>query len=340
MRSSSRSTVAGAAREEDLRSQPRVSGGHPIANSKPKAPMTRRAGGPSPDGNQIEVASPVGNGRLSSTTQAKITSSRGSNMGAKPIPRGSSSFTGSSRSGPIKKEDIKPVVYINRERHNVPSRNPSTTTAKQHNGNAASRNSNAGRQDYSIGTVSKVLGNSNRKDNGGVITKTSKAALVDDHGDGLDSIGTITRVLSTLNRPSNITKTNQPSSTPNKSSTRTPNNNWHDGDDDSGNYADERQYTGHPPSSIRKENNAVHKPAHSASGKAIHSQKALDSNKCRYRTLMVSTSHPMRLVSRACIIWIAYSINVTKFEELDLKLMQIYLARVFKRGKPKRICKS
>ena len=286
MRSSSRSTVAGAAREEDLRSQPRVSGGIPVAGNKPKAPPVRRAGGPSSDEGQSEVASLAGNSRLSSTTQAKIASSRASNNGAKPIPRGSSSFMGSSRSGPIKKEDVKPVVYINR---NIQPRIVSTTP-KEQNGIASSRNSSAanlegqgGGQDYTIGTVSKVLGNSNRKDHAGVTIKTSKAAIVDDHGrggggGGLDSIGTVTRVLSTSNRPSNNTKTNQPSSMANKSNTRAPINNSQGRDGDSGNAADEQQHTGPLPVSNRKENNAVHKQAHGASGKSHTLTKALAFN--------------------------------------------------------------
>lgn len=281
MRSSTHSTVTGAAREEDLRSQPRVSGGPPIASIKPRAPPVRRAGGPISHANHSEVASPVGNTRLSSTTQAKITSSRGSSNSAKPVPRGSSSFMGSSRSGPVKKDDLKPVVYINSERHNVPSRIPRTTTAKEQNSSAAPRNSNAansegqgGRQENLIGTVSKVLGNSNRKDHGGVITKTSKASTMNDHsggGGGLDSIGTVTRVLSTLNRPSNITKTNQPLLMANKNSTRAPKNSQRR-EDDSGNAVDEQQHIDHPPTSNRKENNAAHKQTHSASGKAMLSQ--------------------------------------------------------------------
>jgi len=260
MRSSSRSTIPGAAREEDLRSQPRASGGVPTASSnKPRAPVVRRQ---SLDVYQSEDA---GNSRISSTTQPKIRGNR--NGQAKPIPRGSSSFMGSSRNpAPIRKEDPKPIVYINKP--NVPSRIPGTTTAKDHSSiNPASRAFNT-----EIGTVSKVLCNSNRKDHGGVITKTSKAAIVDDHGGGggLDSIGTVTRVSSTSNRASNLTKMNQPSSMANKSR---PNNNPQRRDDDSANVGDE-QHRGPVPSSNRKENNAMHKQAHGASGKVITQQKS------------------------------------------------------------------
>lgn len=259
MRSSSRSTAIGAAREEDLRSQPRANGGVPIASSnKPRAPVVRRQ---RLDGNQSEA---VGNSRLSSTTQAKIASSRSSSQygQAKPVPRGSSSFMGSSRNpAPVKKEDPKPIVYINKP--NVPSRIPSTRDPTGIN--PASRSLN--------GTVSKVLGNSNRKDHGGVITKTSKASIVDDQsgGGGLDSVGTVTRVLSTSNRSSNVTKMNQPPSMANKISTnRAPQRR----EDDSGNVDDEQQHTGPLPSSNRKEN----KQAHSASGNIIASQKVEPAN--------------------------------------------------------------
>lgn len=263
MRNNSRSTVSGAIQEE-LRSQPKGNNGVPISSTKLRAPVVRRQ---SLDGNQSEVASIVGYNRISNSIQAKITSRRGNNDGAKPISKGSSSFMGSSRNpAPIKKENPKPIVYINKP--NVPLRIPSNTTTKDHIGNAA-RTLNA--PNIEIGTVSKVLGNSNRKDHDGVITKTSKAAIVDDYSRGsggrLDSVRTVTKILSTSNRPSNATKTNQPSSIANKGNTCTSNNNPQRPINDSGNVAHELQYIEALPNNNRKENNVVHKQARSTPGK-------------------------------------------------------------------------
>lgn len=101
VRNSTRGSDGDVGREEELGRQPRVGGGHSTASIKLAEPLVRRAEGPSSNGSQNWA-----NGR--SGNEVRIVSSKGgTNVGAKPVPRGSSSFMGSNRFDASKKNPRK-----------------------------------------------------------------------------------------------------------------------------------------------------------------------------------------------------------------------------------------
>lgn len=251
VRNSTRGSDGDVGREEELGRQPRVGGGHSTASIKLAEPLVRRAEGPSSNGSQNWA-----NGR--SGNEVRIVSSKGgTNVGAKPVPRGSSSFMGSNRFDASKKNpDVsKPVVYTFRERSTDPSRLSSIKTIKDHNGAGP------------IDNVFKILSNSNRNNHGEIISKTSKAALVEDRVSVALDYCTSNR----LNNPPS-SKPSQGSSMANRNSTRATRGTSQLHRNNTGDIAKEQQRQQCPGLALccnPKENNTVNKQENCESDQPI-----------------------------------------------------------------------